>query len=115
MKILAALVVMLFPLHVLADGPELGDDCTLTWDAPLTGPTPRGYIVRWAPTSGGPVDTFDVGNVLTAQCSAIGITQVGQYYATVRAYNNLGESGDSNEVPFLFSVPATSGNLTAGP
>ena len=108
-------LALVFSSVALADGPELGDDCTLAWEAPATGPTPRGYIMRWGPTSSAPTNEFIVGDVLTIQCNAIGIDQAGQYHAVVVAFNNLGESASSNEVPFLFSVPATPGTLSVGP
>lgn len=87
---------------VKAEGIETGPDCTFTWTPATTGPPADGYKVFIGATSNDPNAVFnDVGNVTTATCSGIGINTSGQYYARIKAYNVAGDSGFSNEVPFV--------------
>ena len=96
------------------DGPDLGDACTLAWDAPPTGVV-RHYMMRCSPDAGG-VDplVFDLPDVLTTTCAEMGIP-LGHWHCRVRACNDLGCSASSNEVPFDVPPLGAPSNLTVGP
>ena len=100
-RTLLLLTLVFIFADVRAEGQTVGPDCTFNWTAG-TGPTPDGYKLYIGAISNDPNSlTADVGNVNTTTCSAINITTPGQYYARITAYNNVGESGFSNEVPFV--------------
>ncbi len=111
-------ILMALPLicssAAFAEGPDLGDACTMAWDAPATGVV-RGYKMRCSPDAGG-IDplVFELADVTTTTCSEMGLPS-GQWHCRVRAFNNLEESVSSNEVPFVLPPLGAPSNLTVGP
>ncbi len=113
MKI-SVIPLLLFSSIVFAEGPDLGDECTLAWDAPTTG-TVRGYRMRCSPDAGGvsPL-VFELPDVLATTCSEMGLPS-GQWHCRVRAFSNIEESVSSNEVPFVLPPLGVPSTLTVGP
>ena len=106
MLIIALSIGLLFERLAHAEGVIVGPDCTFTWTAG-TGPTPTGYKLYIGAVSADPNPVVaDVGNVQTEKCSEINIATAGQYYARITGYNTVGESGFSNEVPFVLVIAA---------
>ena len=106
-SLLVGLIALLvFEKLAHAEGVIVGPDCTFTWTAG-TGPTPTGYKLYVGAVSADPSAVVaDVGNVQTKKCSEINIATAGQYYARITGYNTVGESGFSNEVPFVLVIAA---------
>lgn len=97
------LLLLLAPLTVFAEGVEKVGDCTLSWTAAADGPPPTGFRLHWGPTAGARVSSFDAGTASSVTCQTAGFAE-GQHYVVVRAYNQVGESTDSNEVPFVLHL-----------
>ena len=67
----------------------------LKWD-PSPSANVDGYRVFYGTSPGFHPSVQEVGNY--TQCTVIGLSAETDYYFVVRAYNDAGESGDSNEV-----------------
>jgi hypothetical protein len=105
------LLLLLFPLTALADGPIVGPNCLMTWDPNPASDQVTNYNVYCGTSTGqyGP-PTAITGT--QAACSQIGITTVGQYYCVLTAVNSIGESGQSGEAPFiLLGLPNAPTNI----
>lgn len=70
---------------------------SLAWDPPDTG-TVNGYRIYYGLTSGNYSDKVDAGNVTQYELSGLSLKDNTEYFFAVRAYNDAGESGDSNEI-----------------
>ena len=79
----------------------------LKWDA-STGEV-IGYKVYYGTKTGEYTESKDVGNVTQYSLTELNLTQGLTYYFMVRAYNDLGESDDSNITSYSAPVP---GDLT---
>lgn len=70
------------------------------WDAPSGGASPTGYRLYWgtSPSSypNGPHE--DAGFDRSELHNALGLSVDTTYYVVARAYNGIGESGNSNEI-----------------
>ncbi len=112
--ILMTLALVFSPV-ALADGPDLGDACTLTWDAPAIGVV-RGYNMSCSPdVEDGPNPfVFVLGDVLTTTCAEMEIPS-GHHHCKVTAFNAIEESGKSNDRPFLLPPLGSPSNLNVGP
>lgn len=75
----------------------------LAWD-PSSG-TVSGYRIYYGQSPGTHPLSKDVGNVTQYSLSGLNLEESKTYYFITRAYNDVGESGDSNEVSW--SVPDT--------
>jgi len=87
------------PATTTTSSPSPGASATLAWDAvPVTGVS--GYRVYYGTAPGTyeqlPGQGIDVGNSTTYTATGLGSGTV--YYFAVTAYNNVTESGYSNEV-----------------
>ena len=106
MKMAWIAALAMFAGTALAEGPEIGPNCTLKWvlDTP---PPVDGVRVFWDSVKGGRDNNAEALNLTTTSCSDVGITRPGQYFVAVRAFNLSGESlTESNEVAFvLLDVP----------
>ena len=102
-RIILALLLSLFVVPSFADGIEKVGDCDLSWVAATTGPPPSGFRLHWGATPGARTNSFDAGTANATTCSAAGFAE-GQHYVVVRAYNAVGESADSNEIPFVLHL-----------
>lgn len=112
-RIICAFILALITGSVTADGLNVGNNCTLTWDNPDRA-TVDSTQVRGGQNPGDRTLIADVGNVYTAMCANLGLAD-GQWYVVVRAVNAGGEAGDSNEVPFFLGPPAAHSGLIVGP
>lgn len=78
-------------------GSVLGTSVTLTWTAAASGCAPTGYIIEAGSASGqSNLASFSTGSVATSY-STSGVPS-GTYYVRVRAANNAGQSGVTNEL-----------------
>jgi hypothetical protein len=68
---------------------------TLTWSAPTSGDPPASYVVEAGMSPGATAGTRDTGSTATTATFAV---PPGQYYVRVRATNECGLSGASNEI-----------------
>ena len=70
-----------------------------------------GYRIYWGDTQAGPYPNLlcEVDEK-TLNCIAP-LNESQQYYLVCRAFNNYGESGDSNEVHWCYSVPGVPQSL----
>jgi Fibronectin type III domain len=84
--------VCLAPTMVLA-APKL------VWD-PSSGVV-TGYRIYFGQSQGSHPNSKDVGNVTQYLLSDLALQEKNTYYFVARAYNGVGESGDSNEVSWL--------------
>jgi len=81
---------LIAPLQAKAAG-------TLMWDA-STG-TVQGYKVYYGTTSGGPYPTSaNAGTATSYALNNLPLQEGSTYYFVVRAYNQAGESANSNQV-----------------
>ncbi len=72
---------------------------TLTWDA--SSGTVQGYRVYYGTTSGGPYsNSSSVGTATSYSLNSLPLQQSVNYYLVVRAYNQAGESPNSNQVSY---------------
>ena len=78
-------------------------DVTLAWDPNPT--PPDGYRLYYGTASGNYTESEDVGNV--TQYTLTNLSENDTYYIVVRAYNDTGESGNSNEVSWTYDAPDT--------
>ena len=78
-------------------------DVTLAWDPNPT--TPDGYRLYYGTASGNYTESIDVGNV--TQYTLTDLSETVTYFIVARAYNDSGESGNSNEVSWTYDVPDT--------
>ncbi len=108
-------LALVFSSAALADGPDLGDACTLAWDAPATGVV-RGYRMSCSPDEeDGPNPLiFELDDVLTTTCAEMGLPS-GHHHCKVTAFNNIEESEFSNDRPFVLPQLGNPSNLTVGP
>lgn len=113
------IIVLLFMTSIVLDlawGQDLGyldpDKEVLTWDEPTTGGPVEGYRLYWGPETG-LYSTHSVDITGTRiPMSSLGLAQGLRVYMVCRAYNSVGESGDSNEITFIpLSVPGVPTNL----
>lgn len=78
---------------------------TLVWDPPSTG-TVNGYKIYYGSAPGGPYGSSqDAGSVTSYGLNNLPLQEKTTYYFVVRAYNQAGESENSNEASYL--VPDT--------
>jgi len=75
-------------------------EVTMAWNA-STG-DPDGYRIYFGTSPGVYTGNVDVGNVTEYTLS--GLEADTTYYFVVRAYNDSGESGNSNEVPWIYET-----------
>lgn len=87
--------------------PAMAAQVTLAWDA--NDPAPEGYRLfqRTETTAYDYEAPVWTGTVTT--CTIDGLVPGVMYYFVVRAYQDLDESGDSNEVSFKGIIPAPTG------
>jgi hypothetical protein len=78
-------------------------EVNLLWDA--SSGNPIGYRVYYGTTQGSHPYRVDVGNV--TEYTLTGLEEGVTYYFVARAYNDAGESGDSNEVSWISSTSDT--------
>ena len=78
-------------------------EVTLAWDASSGGP--QGYSIYYGTSPGVFTDSVNVGNVTEYTLS--GLQADVTYYFVTRAYNNEGESGNSNEVQWIYETADT--------
>jgi len=71
----------------------------LEWDAP-DGEV-NGYRIYYGVKSGTYTGNMDVGTSARCLLSDLPLKDSTTYYFTVRAYNDTGESGDSNEISWI--------------
>lgn len=91
-------LIMAVPAGVLASE-------SLEWDPPSTG-TVDGYRIYWGTAQGGPYSgSHDVLTATSWPLAHLPLLENNTYYLVVRAYNDAGESENSNEVSYL--VPDT--------
>ena len=102
-KLVLAVLLSAYLVPSWAEGIEKAGDCTISWTAAGTGPAADGFRLWWGSTTGARNNSFDAGSALTTTCRAAGFAE-GQHYVVVRAYNANGESGDSNEIPFVLTL-----------
>ncbi len=78
-------------------------EVTLAWDP--SPDNPDGYNIHYGRSSGNYSQTIDVGNATDYTVSGLlsGVT----YFFVTRAYNQFGESGNSNEVSWIYAVVDT--------
>lgn len=96
--VICLILIMAVPAGAFAAG-------SLEWDPPSTG-TVNGYKIYYGGTQGGPYsNSQDVGAVTSYGLSNLPLQEMNTYYFVVRAYNDAGESENSNEVSLL--VPDT--------
>lgn len=82
-------------------------DTALKWDATIGDVS--GYIIYYGLSEGNYSYSMDVGNVTQYTLSNLSLSEGMTYYFIVRAYNSVGESGDSNITKY--TVPS-SGDTT---
>lgn len=75
---------------------------TISWDPNID--QIQGYKIHYGTVSGTPDNHQDVGNVTTSGVDSSTLQPGSTVYFTVTSYNNVGESGPSNEVSYV--VPA---------
>ena len=80
-----------------------GAESKLKWDAV---PGATGYKIRYGISAGDYSSTQDVGNVTEYALSNLSLTEGSTYYFVVRAYNDCGESDDSEPLSHQYS-PST--------
>lgn len=78
-------------------------DAVLKWDA-ATGDV-TGYTIYYGLSEGSYPNNRDVGNVTQYALSNLSLSEGTSYYFVVRAYNSVGESGDSNLT--TYTVPSS--------
>ncbi|MBW1716205.1 MAG: fibronectin type III domain-containing protein [Deltaproteobacteria bacterium] len=71
-------------------------DPKLVWD-PSSGEV-SGYRIYYGTAPGSHPNSHDVGNVTEYPLTSLPLEEKQTYYFVTRAYNAVGESGDSNEV-----------------
>lgn len=98
--IISLVAAFLLPYQALAEP-------YLAWD-PSSG-TVTGYRIYYGQSSGVYPSNKEVGNVTQYSLSGLGLEENKTYHFVVRAYNDVGESGNSNEVSW--SVPDTTAPL----
>ena len=113
-KIILRFVGFIIPILVI---PFLAvAESHLVWDA-STGLV-TGYRVYYSPTQGGPYRDFIEVPTTLCSLSRFPLQEGFTYYFIVRAYNDAGESGNSNEVPWTvpeskpvvgYTLPSVSG------
>lgn len=92
------------PLDLLAT--VSGARVTLTWQAPVSGGPPTGYVIDAGTVSGAAnIGSFPVGASLTFSADA----PPGTYFARVRALNASGSGPASNEVTIVVGGAASPG------
>jgi hypothetical protein len=73
----------------------------LAWDPPVAGGAVDGYRVYWRTADGVYSDANSVGDIKVTECpfNSLGLLQEKTtYFFAVKAYNEAGESENSNEV-----------------
>ena len=78
-------------------------DSQLAWDG--SSGTVTGYRVYYGTSSGNHPNSHEVGSATQCALSSLPLNEKTTYYFVTRAYNDAGESGDSNEVSW--TVPDT--------
>ena len=78
-------------------------EVTMAWDA--SSGDPAGYRIYFGTSTGVYTGNVDVGNV--TEYTLAGLAADTTYYFVVRAYNESGESGNSNEVPWIYETADT--------
>ncbi len=82
--------------------PTQASAATLAWDA--SSGTVQGYRVYYGTTSGGPYPTSaSAGTSTSYSLNSLPLQQSVNYYFVVRAYNQAGESPNSNQVSYSAS------------
>lgn len=109
-----ALLLTVWLQDASADGPVVGPNSELAWDA-VTDPDLAGYRLYTRPNQT-VTPALQMNDIIVTQVpfSTAGITAAGQYYATVTAFDTAGnESSKSNEVAFVLdpAAPTTPLNL----
>jgi hypothetical protein len=98
-------ILLLISSNVFADGPIVGPNCLITWDANPPVDLVTSYNVFCGTVTGtynAPVNV----TITQAACSQVSITTIGQKYCAITAVNSIGESGLSGEAPFtLLGLP----------
>jgi hypothetical protein len=105
--VVCLMLVLFFSTDVLAEP-------YLAWD-PSSG-TVSGYRIYYGQSPGARTSSKEVGNVTQFPLSGLGLEEKKTYYFVTRAYNDVGESGDSNEVSWTVpdnTPPATPTGVTA--
>lgn len=102
-RVFVLLAILTVAIPAMAVGPVVGPDCRFSWPS-STGAT--GYRLYIYDTAGGFSPTADPADDITAPtlsttCGTANLTEPGQYFAVVTAYNEDGETGPSPEAPFL--------------
>ena len=98
MKLFAiALLLVSSAAHALTAGPG----CILAWD--YAQPLPADVDGFRLTVNGA---TAWTGTPLEVSCAVAGIATPGEYLATVKAYNDVGESASSNELIFTYVTGA---------
>ncbi len=99
------LVISLFiVVPAFGVGNTVGQNCTVFWNANPE-PDVQGYklFIGTAPGAYGPPQTI-LAPTTTIKCVDAGITILGQYYATITAYDKAGNDGQkAAEVPFVLA------------
>ena len=72
------------------------------WDLPTIG-VPDGYVLYYGPENDKYLYHYNVGNVLECPIEVLNLIPGIKYFFVVRAYNEYGESGDSNEVNHMIN------------
>jgi hypothetical protein len=90
-----------------------GPTVTLSWTAPSSG-TPISYVIEASSVPGGPANlaNFDTGN--TSTTLVVPNVPGGTYYVRIRARDQSGLSGPSNEVQLIVTT-ATGGSCPSAP
>lgn len=90
--VMLMLLSLISPMQAHAAG-------TLAWNA-STG-TVNGYKVYYGTTSGGPYPTSaNAGTATTYSLNSLPLQQGATYYFVVRAFNQAGESANSNQASY---------------
>jgi len=94
----AMFIGMFFSAFILIAAQVQAAGVTLAWD-PSEGEV-KGYRIYYGTQSHNYTMSVDAGNV--TQFTVSGLDEGKTYYFVVRAYNEVGESGDSNEVTWTY-------------
>lgn len=86
----------IIPENLYASTPDI----TITWQANTDGSQPNGYKLYYGTESENYSESVDVGNNTSYTLSNL---PPGTYYTAITAYNDLGESGYSEETSFVIN------------
>jgi len=103
-----AVVLVIFGLVWFLGGSVFAATIHLAWD-PSSG-TVTGYRIYYGTSSGSYPNKVDVGNV--TECTISNLQEGVTYYFVARAYNDYGESGNSNEVSWTAGDTDPPGDIT---